>query len=317
MTAESPRPTWFEHFPGDRRPRILAVDDEPLNLRLLQEALGSAHQLFAALDGVQALQLAERCEPDLVLLDLELPGLDGKKVCRGLRESLSEQAPPVIFVTAHRSLDEETACWEAGCVDFISKPWNPITLANRVRAQLALKFQADRLRDLALRDGLTGIANRRRFEQCLDAEWRRAERFGRPLGVLLLDVDHFKRYNDHYGHLQGDDCLRQVAQRLELCFSRSGDMVARYGGEEFVVLLPDSGEPESLANAQRALDAVRELFLPHGDSPVSDAVTISVGVATKGHAGVLTSKALVDAADQALYAAKVAGRNRFKAAWID
>nr|WP_282452608.1 diguanylate cyclase [Lysobacter sp. CAU 1642] len=167
-----------------------------------------------------------------------------------------------------------------------------------------------------MRDGLTGVANRRLFDEQLDAEWRKSERYGRDLGLLLLDVDHFKRFNDHHGHLGGDDCLRQLAHRLDLTFSRPGDLVARYGGEEFAILLPECGESDCLANAQRVLEVVRGMELPHGDSPVAPIVTASVGLGMRGYAGADSKAALIASADAALYAAKKDGRNRFRSAWI-
>jgi len=167
-----------------------------------------------------------------------------------------------------------------------------------------------RLRQLLDRDALTGIANRRHFDETLIHEWRRARRAQTALSVLMIDVDHFKNYNDHYGHQAGDQCLRDLAQELARCFQRSGEVLARYGGEEFVVIQAGNNAADATHSAEVARQAIERRVLPHAASPVAPVVTISIGVATMNPNSAIEPAAIVAAADRALYAAKHAGRNR-------
>ena len=211
-------------------------------------------------------------------------------------------------MTAQDRPEDETRALDAGAADFITKPFNPTVVRARVRTQLTLKAQADLLRELAFIDGLTGVHNRRHFDERFIAEARRAQRSRSPLAIVLADVDHFKRYNDALGHLAGDDCLRRVAGALRTCLRRPTDLLARYGGEEFVSLLPDTDLAGAIGVAQLMEDTVRALALPHPG--VQGSVTISLGVS----AG-LQPTGLVAAADRALYLAKAAGRGRVN--WVE
>jgi len=292
-----------------RKARLLVVDDQPIHLQVLYRALSADHQLFMATGGAQALKLVREQNPDLVLLDVVMPDMDGFEVLQQLKSSLDTSGIPVIFVTAHGGDEIETQCLHAGAVDFISKPINPSVVRARVKTHLTLKFQSDFLRDMAFLDGLTGVSNRRQFDDRLPMEWGRAQRKGTALTVIMLDVDSFKAYNDHYGHQAGDDCLRQIAAALKNALRRPTDLVARYGGEEFVCLLPDTGFDDGMLLGQRLLDAVRAMAIPHHFSKAQPVVTISVGVATRegpgpdGRAGYLVSLA-----DAQLYQAKHSGR---------
>jgi len=292
-----------------RKARLLVVDDQPIHLQVLYRALSADHQLFMATGGAQALKLVREQNPDLVLLDVVMPDMDGFEVLQQLKSSLDTSGIPVIFVTAHGGDEIETQCLHAGAVDFISKPINPSVVRARVKTHLTLKFQSDFLRDMAFLDGLTGVSNRRQFDDRLPMEWGRAQRKGTALTVIMLDVDSFKAYNDHYGHQAGDDCLRQIAAALKNALRRPTDLVARYGGEEFVCLLPDTGFDDGMLLGQRLLDAVRAMAIPHHFSKAQPVVTISVGVATRegpgpdGRAGYLVSLA-----DAQLYQAKHGGR---------
>jgi diguanylate cyclase (GGDEF)-like protein len=183
----------------------------------------------------------------------------------------------VIFVTALSQPEDETRALEAGAVDFISKPFNVAVVRARVRSQLTIKRQADAMRELTMTDSLTGVANRRHFNDTIDAEWRRCARAGLPLSVIMIDVDHFKLYNDHYGHQGGDVCLQQVAAAMKRCASRPQDLLARYGGEEFILLLPQEGADGAEAVARRIMDEVRKLAVPHAGSPTAPLVTVSMG----------------------------------------
>jgi diguanylate cyclase (GGDEF)-like protein len=301
----------------ERRPRLLVVDDQPVNIQALYQAFAADHQVLMATGGEQALALCASQQPDLVLLDVVMPGVDGHEVCRRLKADVATCDIPVIFVTAHSDEAAETLGLALGAVDFISKPVNPAIVRARVRTHLTLKAQSDLLRQWVYIDGLTGVHNRRHFDERLAAEWGRAVRNGTPLSVVLLDVDFFKRYNDHYGHQAGDDCLRQLAATLKSCVKRPGDLVARYGGEEFVCLLPDTDLPGALELAQHVGDAVAALGLPHAASSAAPVVTASLGVCTKHDSAVGSAAALLREADAQLYIAKSRGRNQASGAELE
>ncbi len=293
-----------------RLPRLLVVDDQPANIQAVYQAFSADHQVLMATGGEQALKLAATKQPDLVLLDVVMPGMDGHEVCRRLKADPATQDIPVIFVTAHSEEAAETQGLALGAVDFISKPINPAIVRARVKTHLTLKAQADMLRQWVYVDGLTGVRNRRGFDEQLSSEWGRAVREGSALSVVMLDVDFFKRYNDHYGHQAGDACLRRVATFLRQAVKRPGDLVARYGGEEFACLLPGTDLEGAMGVARQLGAGVEALGLAHAASSVSPVVTVSLGVcATSGNEPGSPEK-LLRAADAQLYLAKASGRNR-------
>ncbi len=295
------------------KPIILIVDDTPTNIQVLAEALRADYRVKVAGGGKVALDIiAKQGPPDLILLDVMMPDMDGYEICRRLKQNPATQNVPVIFVTARSdTLDEELGL-RLGAVDYIAKPFHlPIVMA-RVRNHIALKIKTDLLEAHALLDGLTNIPNRRRFDQQLDIEWKRGLRSGEPLSLLMLDIDHFKAYNDNHGHGAGDDCLRKIAAALAATAVRPGDLVARYGGEEFVVLLPDTDEDGALQIAERLRSHVETLQIPHGHSATAACVTLSVGLASAVPLSNLSNNSpasLLDKADKMLYRSKQAGRN--------
>jgi diguanylate cyclase (GGDEF)-like protein len=294
--------------------RILVVDDAMENIQILHQALRDENEVLFALSGEKALEIAHQQLPDLILLDALMPGMDGFSVCAELRRSSAVKDIPVIFVTALTQPEDETRALEAGAADFISKPFNVPVVRARVRTQLTVKRQSDALRELTLTDGLTGVANRRSFNETLDREWRRCARINAPVAMIMADIDAFKLYNDAYGHQAGDLCLQQVAATMKGCASRSTDLVARYGGEEFVILLPEETTAGATVVAQRILAALHALAVPHAKSPVHPFVTASMGVASVRPGEQNDPSALIRAADALLYRAKAEGRNRFLAA---
>jgi diguanylate cyclase (GGDEF)-like protein len=294
----------------ERRGRVLVVDDQPINIRMLHAVLAQEFEVFAATSGEQALDFCRKNKPDLILLDVVMPGMDGLEVCRRLKLDQETRAIPVIFVTAGTLAEEENACWSAGAADFVSKPVNPLTLRNRVLAHLQFKLHMDALQAMAFADGLTGVANRRLFDDTLEAECRRCGRNGAPLAMLMIDVDFFKRYNDRYGHQAGDECLKRVALTLKEHLKRPYDLAARYGGEEFACMLPDTDGAGALVIAEELRLAIAALAIEHDDSPVAPHVTISIGVAVLQPQDDGDCAALLRLADQALYRAKDAGRDR-------
>ena len=292
------------------KPRLLVVDDQPINIQVMHQIFASQYQVFMATSGQQALDFCHKTPPDLVLLDVVMPGMDGFEVCQALKGDPTTSDIPVIFVTAHTDAAQETRGLDVGAVDFISKPVNPAVVRARVKTQLTLKLQSDLMRKLVFLDGLTGVFNRRYFDQQLAVETARSQRSRSPLALIMLDVDFFKRYNDHYGHQAGDDCLRDIAATLKESLRRPADLVARYGGEEFACILPDTAYDDALLIAADLEKNVRLRNIPHAASQVSDVVTISLGVA--GQPGNVTSDAavLLALADAQLYCAKNAGRAR-------
>ncbi|TBW54400.1 diguanylate cyclase [Marinobacter halodurans] len=289
---------------------VLLVDDVPANLDVLLEHLQSGGiRLLAATSGREALVLAQKNPPDLILLDVMMPGMDGYEVLKRLKDDIATRDIPVIFVTAMSDSVDEAKGLALGAVDYIAKPFVVPVLKARVKNHLELKRKSDLLAKLALLDGLTGIANRRQLELTLELEWARCLRNGCPLSVIMIDVDHFKAYNDHLGHGQGDECLRAVAKALHGATRRAGDLLARYGGEEFVVVLPSSSTEDALQTAEALRRCVLRQRLSHPNSPVSHLVTISLGIASAVPSKTRIASHMMEVADAALYQAKKAGRN--------
>lgn len=297
------------------RPRLLMVDDQPSNIQILYRLFRDDHQVFMATGGVQAIETCEKVLPDLVLLDVVMPDLDGIEVCRRLKANQTTAHIPVVFVTAHHEPAEEERGLDAGAVDFIAKPIHPRLVRARVRNHLISKLRADVLQDWARHDALTGLFNRRHFDELLTTEFSRSVRTGTALSLILVDIDHFKLYNDHYGHPTGDSCLQQVAAVLRLTATRPADVVARYGGEEFACILPDTDRAGALAVAERIHKLLREAAIEHSAQPSGDYLSLSIGVATRDLDSTATATTdLLALADSCLYRAKDAGRNRTESA---
>lgn len=303
--------------PAEQRlARLLVVDDQPVNIQALYEAFSDDHQVLMATSGAQALQLAASAQPDLVLIDVVMPGMDGHEVCRRLKADPATRDIPVIFVTAHGDEAAEVLGLQLGAVDFISKPINSKIVRARVKTHLTLKAQSDLLRQWVYIDGLTGVRNRRYFDEQLASEWGRAARNRSELSVVLVDVDFFKRYNDHYGHQAGDDCLRRVAAGLGVALKRPADMLTRYGGEEFAVLLPETPLEGARLVARHLGEQVAALGIAHAASDAAPHVSVSLGVCTKPGAFVGGADDLTRGADAQLYLAKSRGRNQLCAAML-
>ena len=300
----------FAAPPAEVGTRVLVIDDGLVGIKFVQSSLSEDCEIIYALDGTRGLEMARTHQPDLILLDVLMPGLDGWEVSAALRADPATADIPLIFITALSSAEAETRALEAGAADFISKPVNPAVLRARVRTHLTLKRQSDRLRALTFTDSLTGIPNRRAFEAALERAWRRCLRACSPLSLALLDVDHFKAYNDRYGHPAGDACLRLVAAQLMQCAARSDDLAARHGGEEFALLLPGTELIGAEGVARAVIEAVDGLGISQGGSPPAPHVTVSIGVACAVPAQDLAPGGLVALADRLLYLAKNGGRHR-------
>ncbi|MDH4100247.1 MAG: diguanylate cyclase [Nitrospirota bacterium] len=295
---------------GVGKARILIVDDMPQNIRLLHDTLRDDYRTFFATNGEEALRTAAEVSPDLVLLDIMMPEMDGYEVFRRMKEDPLLKDIPVIFLTAMEQEEHETTGLQMGAVDYLTKPFNPSLITLRVKNQIELKVQRDMLAELANLDGLTGVKNRRAFDEYLRREWLRAVRYRHPVSLLMIDIDNFKCFNDHYGHVAGDDCLKTVAITMVKTIERPSDLLARYGGEEFACLLPETASDGALRVAHRMRENIVSLNIPHAYSDVSDVVTVSIGVATAFPCREMPPELLIKTADDQLYDAKRTGRNR-------
>ncbi|MBV8466266.1 MAG: diguanylate cyclase [Burkholderiales bacterium] len=289
--------------------KILIIDDDVVAIRLLGGVLDGQAGIIFATSGESGIKLAAQHRPALILLDVEMPGMSGYEVCRELLNNPDTRDCAIILVTAHAGLESEVAALDAGAVDFITKPFNPPVVRARVRTHLRLQHQAAALAHLATTDGLTGLHNRRHFDQVLATEFERHQRQHLPLGLALIDIDHFKAYNDGYGHPAGDACLVAVATAIRAASRRPSEVVARYGGEEFAVVMPYTEELDAEKYGAWLCGQIRALQLPHAYSTMGQHVTVSVGLATGVPSHGSSSQQLVDAADCALYRAKAAGRD--------
>lgn len=308
FAARNPMPTTTVNA----RPIIFVVDDDATVVQLIGRTLAPLADIRFATNGADAIRLIGETNPDLVLLDAQLGDMSGLDVMRALRSDVQAPDLPVIFVTSHDEEALEVSALDQGAVDFITKPVRAATLMARVRTQLKVRNLTAELRRSATHDGLTGVANRRAFDEQLDRACRVALRTGGPVSLLMLDVDAFKAYNDTHGHQAGDDVLRHIGAVLKSFSQRPQDLAARYGGEEFAVLLPQTDLGGARQIAHNLLDRIRALHLPHSTSPTSPWVTASVGVAQLQPAASpeASARGLIESADRCLYAAKHNGRNR-------
>lgn len=316
----------------EKTPLILIADDEKTLRLVLHRAMEQeGYRVLEVGDGDQCLAVCQQQLPDIVLLDAMMPVIDGFTCCAQLQVIFGEECPPVLMITGLNNQESVDRAFEAGATDYITKPIHWAVLRQRVRrllqtrwamAQLRRKIEQERLlmaqleaanrelQRLACLDGLTQIANRRAFDECLQQEWKRLAREKSPLSMILCDIDFFKTYNDTYGHQAGDECLKQVASILRRAVKRPADLVARYGGEEFVVILPNTEVKGAVQVAQGIRTQLHAEAIAHAGSEVSEFITLSFGVAgTVPCPGTSPDKLIADA-DQALYQAKVEGRDR-------
>jgi diguanylate cyclase (GGDEF)-like protein len=290
---------------------VLIVDDAKENITLLVELLRSDFIIKAATSGERALEIAfSNHPPDMILLDVMMPGMDGYEVCRRLKVSAQTKGIPIIFITGKVREEDEIYGFNLGAVDYITKPFSPVIIKARVNMHAELKRYRDYLEEISFLDGLTSISNRRKFNGYLDSTWNFAEREHIPISMILMDIDHFKQFNDNYGHQEGDACLIQIAQVLSQAVVRKTDFVARYGGEEFVYILPNTNIESAVRIAEKLRLSIIALQIPHAYSSTGHWVTISLGVGTVIPDRNLSCSALIKAADNALYRAKENGRNK-------
>lgn len=291
--------------------RVLVVEDERLNINILVSILVDHYDVVIAKNGEQAIRRVEEQEPDLILLDIMLPDMDGYEVYNRI-QALTEDKIPVIFITSKRSPEEETKGLKMGAVDYITKPFTPSIVEVRIANQVEFKRNRDKLTRLNRTDSLTGLSNRRHLDEYLKIQRAAMARTESALSIIMIDIDFFKNYNDKYGHCAGDECLRQVAQALSSGMHRSTDMVARYGGEEFTVVLPATEIDGAETFAKQLQEMIANKEIAHEGSETASHVTISMGIASLDFEDTTTSVGtFVEHADKALYEAKQKGRNQY------
>jgi len=320
--------------------KILIVDDRPENLLVLESLIDIPDvDLIRANSGPEALAKTLDYDFALVLLDVNMPDMDGYEVAELMRGNKATKNIPIIFLTAeHKEQAHIFKGYDAGAVDYLFKPLEPVILQSKVGVFLELHRQKEEL-DIRLQelqelqqqleesneqltmlsriDGLTGLINRRHFDELFLTEWNRSKRNKTALAILLIDIDHFKAYNDFLGHLAGDDCLKLVAQSLNSTLKRIADKSARYGGEEFVILLPETDIPGANTVAEALRQNIESLQLPHPGANVHGRVTVSIGVSATIPMNEHRPEYLIHSADLALYSAKEEGRNRCHSRHLD
>jgi diguanylate cyclase (GGDEF)-like protein len=292
----------------DNEATVLVVEDDLESARMLARLFAGSYRVLHAEDAEQALEMAVAAQPDAIVLDIILPGMDGFACCERLKSDPRTAQIPVVFMTGIDRGDAENRGLNLGAADFVAKPINPVVLQKRVQIQVDLKRARDQLTLLAATDGLTGLANRRQFDEALAREYARLARSRHELSVLLADIDHFKPYNDRYGHVRGDECLQSVARAIASAAFRPADLAARYGGEEFACILPETSPVGAMVIAERIRAAIAELAIPHVDTP-SGTVTVSIGIASEHCLPGGSGSGLVMRADAQLYRAKSEGRD--------
>jgi len=299
---------------------ILIVDDNPDNLSVLNSALaGQGYRVLSKKSGEDAIRTAEKRNPDLILLDILMPGIDGFETCRRLKQDDRLKEIPVIFMSALSDTVDKIRGFEIGGVDYVTKPFQQEELHARINTHLTIRKLQEELRsrnellqEMVSLDGLTGIANRRRFDEVLERELKRHTRDRLPLSLILCDIDYFKLYNDTYGHQEGDHCLKKVAACLKKAANRETDLAARYGGEEFVLICSNTDADGAAIVADNIRQHLEDTGIEHRASKVCGTVTISMGIRTAAPEEALSPESIIREADEALYEAKKSGRNCFR-----
>ena len=312
---------------------VLLVDDQQLIAEAVRRLLAGHDDIefYYCSDPAMAIKEVLRIRPTVILQDLVMPDIDGLTLLKYYRAHPDIRNIPVIVLSVKEEPKVKSEAFYLGANDYLVKLPDEVELVARLRyhskayvyqlqrdeafkalqeSQQRLAEMNKRLMRLSILDGLTGIPNRRRFDESLGIEWKRAMRNKTPISLILMDIDYFKLYNDHYGHQEGDECLKKVAKTLESLIQRPTDLVSRYGGEEFVALLPETGPDGAKILAERMRQTVEELCIPHQQSKVSKCVTLSLGVASVVPERGESAEKLVEMADKALYKAKQSGRNR-------
>jgi diguanylate cyclase (GGDEF)-like protein len=287
-----------------RNPKVLIIDDEPLNLKLLENTLKNDYNIMILQSSKDTVETAIIFNPDIILLDIMMPEIDGYEICKHLNEVSETKDIPIIFLTALKDEQSEAFALELGVVDYIMKPFNLSILKARIKNHVQNKKARDAEKEKNTIDELTKIPNRRKFNEVLENELSRSLHNNSALSLLMLDIDFFKKYNDFYGHVEGDRCLFMLSQKLSRELKRPGDIMARWGGEEFACILPETDFEGAKHIAAKLLLAMEDLKIPHESSPISSHVTVSIGIALFNPKDPKSINDLVREADNNLYKAK-------------
>ncbi|MFA1562452.1 GGDEF domain-containing response regulator [Aliivibrio fischeri] len=288
-------------------PKILIAEDEPVSRLVLQRLL-KAFTCISVTNGQEALDVIHQEHIDLVLLDIHMPIMDGFEVIEKLKNNEATKNIPIIVITVNQSIEDEIRALDLGAVDFVTKPFHAVILQKRIRNQLALKLKSDLLEKHASLDGLTNLLNRRMFDFDLENRWAESQRLKGNLGLIIFDIDHFKLFNDNYGHSAGDEVLIRVAKALMRTLQRKTDRVYRYGGEEFTLIQFDTDLEQLRQTAELLRQCIYDLNITHEFSSYGR-VSISVGAALINAESIKSEQFLLETADQQLYKAKKQGRN--------
>lgn len=293
-----------------KRFSILVVDDEKSNIDVLNHILKDKYKIYIAKNGENAVKIARENVPDLILLDIIMPEMDGFEVLAKIKEpGATSCGIPVIFITGQDSQEDEIKGLNMGAVDYITKPFHNVIVEARIGTHMKIVEQMHIIERLSKMDDLTNLPNRRYFNDQLSREWGRAVREASPISLFIIDVDKFKVYNDTYGHLQGDALLQAISAVFMGSLKRSTDFVARWGGEEFITLLSDTDAEGAMAVAERIRIGVEETVVPGADGKPTH-VTVSIGMNAEVPVVGVSATEFVAKADKALYTAKETGRNR-------
>ncbi|MUK78912.1 diguanylate cyclase [Aliivibrio fischeri] len=288
-------------------PKILIAEDEPVSRLVLQRLL-KAFTCISVTNGQEALDVIHQEHIDLVLLDIHMPIMGGFEVIEKLKNNEATKNIPIIVITVNQSIEDEIRALDLGAVDFVTKPFHAVILQKRIRNQLALKLKSDLLEKHASLDGLTNLLNRRMFDFDLENRWAESQRLKGNLGLIIFDIDHFKLFNDNYGHSAGDEVLIRVAKALMRTLQRKTDRVYRYGGEEFTLIQFDTDLEQLRQTAELLRQCIYDLNITHEFSSYGR-VSISVGAALINAESIKSEQFLLEIADQQLYKAKKQGRN--------
>ena len=291
---------------------ILIVDDMTTNILILSDLLKNDYSIKVAKTGAKAIEIANTQDIDLILLDIEMPELNGYEVCKILKESQKTKNIPIIFVTAKNSEADEEVGLNLGAIDYITKPFSKTIVKLRIKNHIKLKEKTDLLEQLSMYDGLTNIKNRRFFDEIFEKTFNDVKREKTNLALMMIDIDYFKPYNDNYGHGKGDEALKDVAYALNKALCRPNDLVARYGGEEFVALLKNIDNAGLISVAENIIKTINDLKIEHNFSKISNILTISIGIAHFDALKDIPKLEILIKADETLYNVKNSGRNNFK-----
>ncbi|HNX58181.1 MAG TPA: diguanylate cyclase [Spirochaetota bacterium] len=290
--------------------KILIIEDSPSFAKYLSDLFSDEYDVTISNEVEHGLVTAATLIPDLILLDIVMPGIDGYSACARLKKADTTRDIPVIFISSLGETQSQTKGLQAGAIDYIVKPINDEIVKAKVRNHIEMRQYFNQIENMSLIDPLTGIGNRRLFQERMDAEIRRMSRSGLPLALFMIDIDYFKQYNDSLGHLEGDKCLKSVATAISDSLKRGGDIVTRFGGEEFAVIAPEVPAEAGKAMAEKIRACVENLRIPHPKSSAAQVVTVSVGGTIHMPGSHFDVCDLIQKADEALYKAKSSGRNR-------